>query len=240
MMKRKLWTFLITYIFYAIYLIMNCHLGYYRIYEEVLSVREINIFTGVDPNLFTRDILVFLLFILIFIPPIKSFELTRMTRTRYFQKCIPVLMGCSFVMAITNNIIKTVLMIVKFYSVETLFHSYYFHGLILTVLLYWICFMVVGMLYLIFMFLCMRKWRAAILTIVVMTGLYLLYRVCKVPLLFADTYIFNLLYAENGRIMGVPYIQWGTTMIKYSLITMIMGIIACNLFHKQNVVRDVL
>ena len=59
-----------------------------------------------------------------FIPPIKSFEITRMTRTQYFKKCLPALVGCSFIMALTANVIKTVFMIVKFYRVETLLHNY--------------------------------------------------------------------------------------------------------------------
>ena len=88
MWKRQISTFTVTYIFYILFLITRWHLVFYRIYGEVLSEHEINIFTGLDPSLFTRDILMFLLFILIFIPPIKSFEITRMTRTQYFKKCL--------------------------------------------------------------------------------------------------------------------------------------------------------
>lgn len=176
----------------------------------------------------------------IFIPPIKSFEITRMTRTQYFKKCLPALVGCSFIMALTANVIKTVFMIVKFYRVETLLHNYYFHGVILNVLLFWLCFIVVGMLYLFFMFLCMRKWRAAVLTIAVMTVVYILNRTCKIPLLFADTYVFDLIFADHGKFVGIPYMEWGTAMMKYSLIVIFMGIVTCNIFRKRDVLRDVL
>ena len=67
MWKRQISTFTVTYIFYILFLITRWHLVFYRIYGEVLSEHEINIFTGLDPSLFTRDILMFLLFILIFI-----------------------------------------------------------------------------------------------------------------------------------------------------------------------------
>ena len=62
MWKRQISTFTVTYIFYILFLITRWHLVFYRIYGEVLSEHEINIFTGLDPSLFTRDILMFLLF----------------------------------------------------------------------------------------------------------------------------------------------------------------------------------
>lgn len=45
MWKRQISTFTVTYIFYILFLITRWHLVFYRIYGEVLSAHEINIFT---------------------------------------------------------------------------------------------------------------------------------------------------------------------------------------------------
>lgn len=148
-------------------------------------------------------------------------------------------MFVSFFMAVVPNVIDCWLMLKKYFQLSTLLEASYMNVLFLTIIFQWICYIVVGYMYLFFILCMMNKWKAAIITILISTGLYAIHTILDVHVLFTDYYPFENLYDYRGFMNEISLTEWLLQLGKYISISILGYVVNMSYIRKRDVLYNV-
>ena len=216
--------------FYTLYLFFS------RI-PDIDLVNDIGIFLTNDYELFIRDTAMYLLFIGMLLPNLNNYEIIRKTRKQTANQCAKVTVKCSILLSSILTFTQIIFVCVKYKKIFLFIEGNYFFLRFYLMIFWFLCFMVVGFIYLVFLFKLIRKYKATVLTIFVVGCCFAMYLMFDIPMLYIDHADFYQLYYTQGFILPIPYIECMVDLCKYGVLAFIGYVLCRRIFQKQDVMR---
>ena len=236
---KKIIQFFIVSSLYIAYLIISW-LFCYRLLESYdMTIGDLSLFNTFDPMMYIRDVLVYLVLLGILHPALKSFQLIRSKRSMYICRYSMYIILVSFFMALVPNVIDCCLMLMKYFNLPTLLEASYMKALFFTIIFQWICYIVVGYMFLFFILCMMNKWKAAIITILICTGFYAIHTLFQIDILFKDYYPFEDLYDYRGFMNELSLKEWLLQLGKYICISILGYVVNISFIRNRDMLYDV-
>lgn len=193
--------------------------------DVIFTLDEIRVFAlasvtslGGTDKMYTINALLYMIAILLMMQKCTAQCITKGTRRGYIRHVTILVMLLAFLISFILNLVAVV-NVHQFFTVETLWNSSYYIAQFLSFLHIFLCFYILGQVYLLLYVITQRSWLSAVLVLLGGIGIMTL----DVPLLFYQVDVFENLYGTYSD-HQLHFAEWCWMMVR-------LGIVSCVLFE---------
>ena len=238
--KKKNWKLLLGLsIAFLGYMSIRCYCKYGSLPTDVIFVLdEIRVFAlasvtslGGTSEMYTIYALLYMIAILMMMQKCTAQYITKGTRTGYIQQVTRLVLLIAFLMSFIFNLVAVV-NVHQFFSVERLWNNSYYIAQLLSFLHIFLCFYILGQVYLLLYIITQRSWLSAVLVLLGGIGIMTL----DVPLLFYQVDVFENLYGTYSD-HQLHFAQWCWMMVRLGITSFVLFEVSKGCFQRRSLLK---
>ena len=238
--KQKNWKLLLGLsIAFLIYMSIRCYFKYRNNPTDVIfDLVDVRVFAlasvtslGGTDKMYTIYALLYMIAILLMMQKCTAQRITKGTRRGYIKHVTLLVLLIAFLMSFIFNLVAVV-NVHYFFSIESLWNGSYYIAQFLSFLHIFLCFYILGQVYLLLYVITQRSWMSTVLVLLGGIGIMTL----DVPLLFYQVDVFENLYGTYSD-HQLHFADWCWMMVRLGIVSCVLFEVSKRFFQRRSLLK---